>query len=372
MESYLKLVNPLFSSNDTIPTLDAIRGAAALVVLAAHTNLIPTELGSYGVIAFFCLSGFLLTSTFLNGEMLSVMKIAAYFNKRLWRILPMYFFYIFLASFFYGGTEWFINHALFIKSDGHLWTIKQELCFYMLLPLVILFIYPLRGSPALSGLVLVFLAYITGIFPTEKFLSSTDMYGERIKLYISPFICGMATSYFYKAYTPLKLKYLSQNHLAVISIILTTSLFALFALNRKAVWHHSGFEAGLIFCPVMLSLLMISNSTFLTLLTPIRAIGKVSYSFYLLHWILKDIFAPLSTVAYIHFVSTLIVTYLLSALTCKLIESPSRVAGTKLMSELEFLAASWGKFIPPNLTTNIQLMPQKWPIKALKVIKFLK
>lgn len=310
----------------TLPTLDALRGFAALLVLATHTSVIPPEKGAFGVIIFFCLSGFLLTLPFLHNTKPSLQILIAYFNRRFWRIMPLYLFYILVACFFFrGGLQWFLDHVLFIKSDGHLWTIKQEIYFYTMLPLFVLFIQYFRNKHTLSGIALLCIAYIVGIHLTERFISSTNMYGEEVRLYISPFICGMATACFYTSYKLLKIesRRIWRKKIEIGGIILLlSSLVAFFLFNEKNIWHKGGFTMGSLFCAAILLLLKISSKTITDMLLPLRAIGIVGYSFYLFHWIIKDLFLSFGAYPYLYFTITLFVTYLISCITYTLIETP--------------------------------------------------
>src|SRR4051794_968387 len=91
-----------------IPALDGVRGLAILLVIAFHarvvfvsTSEIPflgfrlLALGWIGVDLFFVLSGFLITGILLDTRDASG-YFQAFYSRRVLRIFPLYFFYLFL------------------------------------------------------------------------------------------------------------------------------------------------------------------------------------------------------------------------------------------------------------------------------------
>ena len=72
-----------------IPSLDGIRGIAALIVFMSHAALPEIFPGAFGVTVFFFLSGYLIT-TLLRREYASTGKIALkpFYLRRVYRILP--------------------------------------------------------------------------------------------------------------------------------------------------------------------------------------------------------------------------------------------------------------------------------------------
>lgn len=74
------------------PSLDALRGAAALAVLLCHTRL-DWAAGAWGVDVFFVLSGYLITSRFLARPE----PLATFYARRARRILPLYVVHVLVA-----------------------------------------------------------------------------------------------------------------------------------------------------------------------------------------------------------------------------------------------------------------------------------
>jgi len=123
--------------------LDGWRGVSILFVLASH--LLPLgpkawqlnhASGVLGMVLFFCLSGFLITS-FLVKEM----PVPEFLMRRFFRIAPLAWLYITLALFIWAasGDTW-IAHFLFfanlppqhlIPLTEHLWSVCVEVQFYV-------------------------------------------------------------------------------------------------------------------------------------------------------------------------------------------------------------------------------------------------
>jgi peptidoglycan/LPS O-acetylase OafA/YrhL len=140
-----------------IKSLDGLRAIAVLLVLYYHWNGgdfwgIKIELGTLGVYIFFVLSGFLISSLLLISNEESIFKkLKKFYLKRVLRILPIYYIFIFVLYlidyddirndvFFY---IFHVQNFLFYYKDvspfiTHLWSLGIEEQFYLFWPLLIL------------------------------------------------------------------------------------------------------------------------------------------------------------------------------------------------------------------------------------------
>jgi peptidoglycan/LPS O-acetylase OafA/YrhL len=148
------------------PQLDSLRALAVLTVLFTHFWRYDSILGELGVRLFFVLSGFLLTSILLReGEKAAELRLPRrrllgdFYVRRILRIWPIYYAAL-LAALVLGAegiAQTFVWHALFGSNilffleqswnpweAAHLWTLAVEEQFYLVLPLVALFL-PLRS-----------------------------------------------------------------------------------------------------------------------------------------------------------------------------------------------------------------------------------
>jgi peptidoglycan/LPS O-acetylase OafA/YrhL len=144
-----------------MPSLDGIRGVSILWVIGVHANLIGGSSAIIGVILFFVLSGFLITSLLLeewNGY--RDISLKNFYLRRALRLLPallvmltVFILYSYLAS----PRKIFVNHArqvlivvLYFSNwvqtyefvgwgwIGHTWSLSVEEQFYTLWPLLLL------------------------------------------------------------------------------------------------------------------------------------------------------------------------------------------------------------------------------------------
>src|SRR5690606_24795997 len=90
-----------------LPGLNGIRAIAAFAVVISHTNgrlgefglskLPYWDLAGFGVTIFFTLSGFLITYLLLKERAKTgTIKVRKFYVRRLLRIWPLYYFYLFL------------------------------------------------------------------------------------------------------------------------------------------------------------------------------------------------------------------------------------------------------------------------------------
>lgn len=275
--------------------LDGVRGVAALMVLAEHTGVLK-GIGSLGVWLFFCLSGFLLAAPFIKEPARAVSPgfMATYLVRRLKRILPMYYAVLTASLMFSGKTDQFIRHILFLQGDSHLWTLPQEMFFYLVLPLVVAAIYLLlRGNRLPAVIFLLVLLVAANTYMSTRYLALYG-YGKKLEPMIGIFLSGMMFSYLYHWLGTNRLFLrLDRTHVrrfcSVTGIIL---LVLLVVLSARLVpgWTHFdalrnpgtfGFFAGM-----LILLLVLANNTCLSRIIsflPLRAVGLVGFSFYLLH-----------------------------------------------------------------------------------------
>lgn len=155
-----------------VQQLDGIRGLAILLVLAFHARIVFATtaeipylgfrllgLGWSGVDLFFVLSGFLITGILIDSRDSST-YFRTFYARRILRIFPLYFFYLFLILVlcrhgwrWYAGEDlwqsagpwWFVTYLMNWKPGGgsgdrfldHLWSLAIEEQFYLVWPAVV-------------------------------------------------------------------------------------------------------------------------------------------------------------------------------------------------------------------------------------------
>lgn len=136
--------------------IDALRAYAMTLVIAQHCDLLP--FGWIGVWVFFVISGFVVTSSIIDGrdhDQPAVARIKSFYQRRVARIMPLYFCYILLfivvALLSWRMIPWqvlatlgtFTYNFYPIHDDSifpisHLWTISVEMQFYVVAGLVLI------------------------------------------------------------------------------------------------------------------------------------------------------------------------------------------------------------------------------------------
>lgn len=329
------------STNQNIIALDGLRGFAALLVLADHAGVPYSDgIGAVGVWLFFCLSGFLLSIPFVKNPSLIISSnyLQHYMLRRIKRIVPMYYFVLIILFLLRGRIEGFVRHVIFIQADGIFWSVPQEMFFYMILPLVfIMNFYLFRKSIGLRVISTLILAvYLNNYLGTEFVYIYGN--GKKLALLAGVFLSGVCMSYFY--HSPY-VKFLKQRSklllnvcgLVLLGIVLFSSDTALNLIFNKQInytWIYTGLF-GYIAALLLLFTIIYNGSVLNRIMScyPLRAVGIVGFSFYLLHpnvlHMIKVIFIKLAghdIGSNALFVSGAILTYLFSAITYSLIERP--------------------------------------------------
>ena len=190
---------------------DIIRLILAILVGLYHLNILIAynsgnlffNFGEIAVDCFFIVSGFLIFWSFDNDK-----DNKKFYIKRFYRIFPIYFGLIFLQTLFFIGFSqgnleeifrYFISNLLFLNFlspsvgetlanlevnaiNGSLWTLKNEVIFYFLVPLIFLF-YKKFGLKFLAFLYFISIIYILTInyFDLSKMIA---LFPSQLRLFI--------------------------------------------------------------------------------------------------------------------------------------------------------------------------------------------
>ena len=130
--------------------LDGLRAVAILAVLVNHTLHVPLTWA--GVDIFFVLSGFLITGILLARKRSSAGYFSYFYRRRIFRILPSYFVTLLIFGLIYGWTTFhpwpllvffgmniqpfWVPHA----NPLPLWSLAVEEQFYLVWPVIILLV----------------------------------------------------------------------------------------------------------------------------------------------------------------------------------------------------------------------------------------
>lgn len=348
-----------------LPAIDHLRAFACLWILVYHgLHLISFEIrfhqpfqptnwltstsvlaatlieGHSAVALFMVLSGFIFTYGIQNRDI----NYLAFLKNRLLRTYPLFVFLMFLGISFYPNNFSFPAFIQTLLGFGNLkgslqlgnysamfWAIAVEWQFYFIFPLLLLF--SRSNFKLLLGLVLLLITFRALAYADNlniRYISYSTIIGR-----LDQFIFGMLAAQIY-------LKYSSRNFYGLLTFPITaiTAATGLYWLNQNGGWPgQQGFRVimptveGIIWSALILSYIDISKHLPNLLSTIFAKVGELSYSVYLIHFIVINEFVNHGL--YLHFSDSVInnallntfliilpMVILLSLITFHLIEKP--------------------------------------------------
>lgn len=284
--------------------IQGVRGLAFLLVFIFHLNYNWLPGGFIGVDIFFVISGFLMTSIIIEQKDSDVFNFYDFYLKRLKRIFPAYLFLIMAitsAGFFIyldrdfwtfqksiGASILFVSNLLFSRGDSyfgarlednpflHTWSLSIEMQFYLLLPLILIFIKR-KYLPLVILLLIIVLTAYTDISMYTKNDTSAKYFSLPAR--IPEFLIGA----FYSLVLRNKLNFgaAGNNIFAFLSL-------AILVLSAFLIDKNTFFPGTLAIIPTLATAnLLVANhnliSDFFAKKIPVY-IGELSYSLYLWHW----------------------------------------------------------------------------------------
>ncbi len=152
------LFSRIGTQNSRVPSLDGLRCLSVILVLIAHfsysvhspikPNILLNYYAHYGVLLFFVISGYLITTLLINErERNGTISIKRFFVRRAFRILPIAYAYLIVVAVIYRGCLTYKELAIastYMSSYSlhapwvldHLWSLSVEEQFYLIWPVV--------------------------------------------------------------------------------------------------------------------------------------------------------------------------------------------------------------------------------------------
>ena len=291
-----------------ISQLDGLRAVAIFAVFLRHA--LDVRMLWMGVDIFFVLSGFLITGILLDlRESLKVQGfgefIRKFYARRVRRILPPYFVVLAVASLVFGTVwmkHWYMYLGLtnyvgyFYKDKGleafnALWSLGVEEQFYVVWPFAVFFLKPkhlpallvatIVGAPLLRGLA-------TNWTDAQPWNASHWVIYKSTPFRMDCLALGSLITFLWRKHSEVIQKY---GYLALIGTILTPPL--MIYLNK----YHPGFSTAdgtLQGNVITLEISLIAGAgvflwalggryTWILSTAPMRFMGRISYTFYLVH-----------------------------------------------------------------------------------------
>ena len=265
---------------------DILRLILAVLVFFAHWNILTQQnlsnplfhLSGYAVSIFFIVSGFLIFWSFDNDQ-----NKKHFYTKRFFRIFPLYmalilfqtlFFVIVTDGNFGALVKYFVSNILFLNFlapsvgntlshlqvdaiNGSLWTLKNEVIFYALVPLI----FALYKKWGIYFLVLLYCLSVAFMFTVNDIGSSKllSQFPAQLRL----FVTGIILYVLFHKFNSLK-----------ILVTLPFAFSLLFFLNDNVYF-------GFAFSPMLLGLIVLTLTSYLRY---VHINFDFSYSFYILHF----------------------------------------------------------------------------------------
>ncbi|MBT9331826.1 acyltransferase family protein [Paracidobacterium acidisoli] len=330
-----------------IPTLDGLRAVSIILVIVSHcvnpkTSHRLVEMGHVGVLMFFALSGFLITTRLLQ-EYTAAGRISLrnFYVRRIFRILPPSLFYLGVISILAASgliqCSWrAIRSALFLYTNyaqygdmgwkiGHFWSLSVEEHFYLFWPALLILFGVRRGqktAAALAGLVITWRIVDDRYELLARLFHNPNLafHGNRTDLIADALLWGCCLAFYYHPRMRFSLSPAWSTAIVLSAAALLTALFS---------WHinHGTILAQALPTVILGGLVAAPNAPIgrLLELPLLRYIGRISYSLYI--W--QQLFVGQS--------GLLIPLSLLGLLACALfsyyvIEQPSIRYGRRFLS----------------------------------------
>jgi peptidoglycan/LPS O-acetylase OafA/YrhL len=318
-----------------VENFDGLRAVAALMVMSMHMHTIPHLAGGApGVYIFFALSGYLLYSGFLRfSSEVNAKVIFAYLSRRIFRILPLYLFFVFVYAYLFKGwsleakNTFFLVQLFFLKGVLHLWTVRMEMILYLILPIIILFLYLLKKELYRLVALVIFSIIILILYHFIQFSFANSEH------FMAIFVLGMASVHM-RNYVPAKIA----PYIAYFSIsaILYLSTFApwnstvreFFLLSDRADIYHYPYVLYPLCALLVMSLSQFQSRVWGNMY--LRIVGVCGYGYYLWHPMIIEMVRRWELSPFAYQVSAYSVTLVFAVVTFLIIEKPGIELGRKV------------------------------------------
>ena len=327
------------ANNTEIRKLNSLRGLAALIVVLSHfsnelglfNGMLGEGAGQFGVMLFFLLSGFLMSHLYMDRQF-DAKACVAFVTARVARVVPLYLVVV-LASFvsyqifarviLYDIPDLYslLSHLFMLSGVSVLWTIPPEIQFYALF-IPLWWLYSKRPELLffLVGLV-IFILFLADLpRPTgKKFGFYIDVSILRSLPY---FLFGMMLGLLYSRWTPKR-----KSHYMILVLVFIPVLYPKIFESITGYEHRIWQDLSILLCMGWIFftvIFLVPDDNWILANKVGDFLGKISYSFYLLHMPILLALKPQIT-SYIHlFVVFMLLSISIAYLSFKFIESPSR------------------------------------------------
>lgn len=330
--------------------IQGLRALAVLFVFIFHLNKDYLAGGFIGVDVFFVISGYLITGIILKNKERNSFKFLDFYVSRIKRLIPVYVVFLItvliICALFYLPPDMFnvrnsaIQSGLFISNQYytrldnyfgasslenpllHTWTLSIEMQFYLLLPLLLVFISNKLHTWFFGIITVLLLSYS---FINTFYFSNKDQMYFSLAARIPEFLIG-------------SLFMINEKNISQIFNKRYWNFLALFSIIISAIYlsEKSSFPGLWVLLPCLgTGILLINPSGSINQFLSKKFffhIGELSYSIYLWHWPIMAIYRYYNDSPTFNLqeqILIIIITYILSFLSYKIIENKFRVLSNK-------------------------------------------
>lgn len=288
--------------------LDYLRGITAFGIMIYHylswtlgkftADTFMGRLGIYGVSIFYILSGLTLFYVYYDRMTLSIKNLTTFFKKRVFRIFPLLWLVTIIAIILRKKTPDFSNLFFnltglfgFVKWDTYfsagVWSIGNELVFYVFFPIFILLSKAHRPFFIILNIILFSLYVYFAFVKLNPELTLSDQWRNYVNplnqvfLFLSGFLIGLL-------FRNIKIN----NLYAFVLLFLGLSLFVFLPAQNDTINLVTGINRLFFTGSCLLICFGFYKLTFnlpIAIHKPLALLGEISYSVYLLHPILYNL-----------------------------------------------------------------------------------
>lgn len=313
-----------FNSKAHSQEIDSLRGIAAFLIFIFHAegfisknpgrlsgnfNILQSFIatGSTGVILFFILSGFLLSIPLLKNPKPDRIR---FYKKRIVRIIPLYWLIVLIAGII---TKVILNDPIkVIKSYFFLfdtwdlypfshiwWTLRTELQFYLILPVLLPLIHSRRGRIFLIFLIPMYTLILYICIPLIK--TDLDVYFifmQSIFRYAPTFMIGIIIAWIYIKYGHVISNYVKEHNffkyglsdiIIILAILLLSIVLQEVSLRGGTFAVEINWPQHFIYESILWGFILIGIILLPSFMKPLISnrylakYGEISYPFYFVH-----------------------------------------------------------------------------------------
>ncbi len=331
--------------------MDSLRGIACSVVLLVHALSVFPSVGSrlsgcgkIGVWLLFVISGYWLITPYLKGETMNGTDALKFYIKRVTRIYPVFILTVIVSVLIgYLSLNAGIKHLLLQEGLEHFWAIPVEFKIYLLLPpllMVLLYFYK-RSKPSLI-IALAGLAFILALcFPFTRYRENSISFLWYAPVFLMGMITAVICSYLSgdvreKRYDLLILAILA---LMILSVPWVREILFKIEpdsyLMNKYLFFGLGWSLIIIFITRSYWIRNILDGSRL-----LGYIGKISYSLYLVHYVILRYSERFISDPVIRFALVIVLSFVIAALLERFVERPANRYARKICDGMSKTSAT--------------------------------